>query len=172
MRNILVLLTLSSLMLVACQPAVPGEEAGTATVAAALSDDDLAAHDALTDKLKQAFLELDWDLLASCYTDDAVLMPANMPEIVGKEDLKAFFSQFPPLKECTMTNVEVVGSGDYAYVKGTVHMVMEMHFAGVAEGVAEYEENGKFLEIRKRQADGSWLITHDMYSSDAAFGSE
>ncbi|MCH8977858.1 MAG: DUF4440 domain-containing protein [Armatimonadetes bacterium] len=169
MRNILVLLALSSLMLVGCQPAVPGEDAGTGTVAAApaaLSDDDLAAHQELTEKVERAFLEADWDLLATCYTDDAVLMGADRPEIVGREAIKEFYSQFPPAKSGTMADTEVVGFGDYAYVKGAVNMVFDI------PGRGEYEENGKYLEIRKRQDDGSWLITHDMYNSDAAFGSE
>lgn len=163
MRNTLFLLALSSLMFVGCQPAEPVEESSSAPVAAALSDDDLAANQALTEKVERAFLEADWDLLATCYTDDAVLMAADRPEIVGREAIKEFYSQFPPAKSGTMADTEVVGFGDYAYVKGAVNMVFDI------PGMGEYEENGKYLEIRKRQDDGSWLITHDMYNSDKAY---
>lgn len=164
MRQTITLLALSSLFLFGCQVNVPSEDVGTVSdssvAAAALSDEDMAAHAALTLKIERAFLEADMELMASCYTEDAVLMGPNEPVIVGRDGIIEMFSGFPPLTSVSIKDIEVVGFGDYAYVRGSVEMTMDI------PGLGEYTEIGKILEIRQRQSDGSWLITRDMYSSD------
>ena len=62
------------------------------------------------------------------------------------------------------TEVELAfgdGHDDLAYVRGTYTMTLQPEGAPNA-----IEDTGKFLDIRKKQPDGSWVWTVDMYSSD------
>ena len=56
---------------------------------------------------------------------------------------------------------EIEGRGDLAYVRGTY--TMTLHPDGAPEPV---EDAGKYLEIRRKQSDGSWLYVADMFNSD------
>jgi ketosteroid isomerase-like protein len=47
-------------------------------------------------------------------------------------------------------------------MQGEYSMTMQM-----PDGTS-MSETGKFLEIRRKQADGRWLLSHDMFSPDAA----
>lgn len=51
----------------------------------------------------------------------------------------------------------VVGAGDLAYVSGRYHLTLTRKGAPV--------DSGKFLDIRERQKDGSWLYVADMFNS-------
>jgi ketosteroid isomerase-like protein len=51
-----------------------------------------------------------------------------------------------------------------AYVRGTYDMKIAM------SDTMTVSDRGKFLEIRKRQPDGSWLIHRDIFNSDLAAG--
>ena len=55
----------------------------------------------------------------------------------------------------------VEGSEDLAFVHGTYTMTLVM-----PDGTA-VPDAGKYLEIRRRQPDGRWLLSHDMFSSDS-----
>jgi ketosteroid isomerase-like protein len=95
------------------------------------------------------------------YAPDAVVMPPNGEVIRGHEALIAFNEEFPPYEELQFNHVEVDGAGDLAYVYGTYTMVM-----AAAEGEEPAEDHGKYIEIWKRQADGSWKVALDIFNSD------
>jgi ketosteroid isomerase-like protein len=65
---------------------------------------------------------------------------------------------FPPVAEITLTDehFEVVGDLALAYGKYTLTF-------GV-EGVPA--DTGSYMDIRKRQADGSWAYVADIFNSD------
>ena len=58
----------------------------------------------------------------------------------------------------------IEGRGDLAYNQG------HYRFTAVpkAKGVPGVADEGKFLEILKKQPDGSWKYVLDMYSSNLA----
>ena len=136
--------------LAACQPPGP----------AALSEEDIAAIEVTSEAFLKAVLASDWTAVAATYTDDAVLMPPNGPAVEGRANIQTFFESFPPLNEFNLSNVETTGRGDLAYVRGTYKMTI------APEGRDKFDDSGKYLEIRRKQADGSWLIARDMFSSD------
>lgn len=151
MRTRFVLLAALALALAstACQQAAP------------LSEEDLAAIDQASESYKQAVLAGDWEVWAAFYTEDAVIMPTGQPAVRGRDAIRAWGEAFPTIVEWTTDRVEVDGRGDLAYVRATFSMTVE------AEGEAEpVSERGKYLEIWRKQPDGSWLIAVDIYNSD------
>jgi len=136
--------------LAACQPSGP----------AALSEEDVAAIESTSEAFLKGVRARDWAAVAATYTDDAVLMPPNGPAVEGRANIQTFFESFPPTSEFNLSSVETTGRGDLAYVRGTYKMTIAL------EGQDPIADSGKYLEIRGKQADGSWLIARDMFSSD------
>ena len=166
MRKIFVLLALSSLVAVGCQSEAEDAGSATGTATAALSEDDLAKIEAHSDWYVQAVNNANWDLVASLYTEDAVLMPPDSPEIVGRDNIFALFETAPPIKQYAFEIVEMEGSGDFAYVRARMTMTLSI------EGVGEVEVVGKVLEILRRLADGSWRISHQISNFDTPLPTE
>jgi len=144
------------------QPATPGD-AGTGageTAPATLTDSDKASIREQTDKFVEAFNAGDFDTMMTLYTEDGVLMPPNSPAVTGREAIKAFISTMPKVKDFSITTDEIEGAGDRAIAYGTFALTFVM-----PDGT-EMKDHGKFIEVREKQADGSWLMTHDMFNSD------
>ncbi len=66
-----------------------------------------------------------------------------------------------------LTTESMEGRGDLAYLVGTYRMTLTPKKAGAK---ALPTEEGKYLEVVKKQADGSWKIVYDMWSPNAAAG--
>lgn len=139
-----------ALGLTACQPG-----------AAPLSDADLAAIQGVPDRYAQLSLAQDFAGAARLFTEDAVRMPPNQEVHQGRDAILAFLEQFPPVTEFEAAAVEVTGSGDLAVGRGT------FSFTAPVEGASEpMQERGKWMAIWQKQADGSWLMSHDIWNSD------
>jgi len=150
--------------LTACQPPAseePSESMSESDMAepAGLSAEDLAAHEATTQAWMDAVLAADWDALGATYTEDAVLMAPNSEAIVGRAGIQAFFESFPPIGGIELHPAEVEGVGDLAYVRGTFTLTL------TPEGADPIIDSGKYLEIRRKQADGTWLLSRDLFNS-------
>ena len=153
MRKILqMVVVVAVLTFTACQSSGP----------ASLTEADKAAIEASLAEWVKGALANDWAAVAATYTEDAVLMPPNSPIVEGRANIQAYFEGFPPVRAMTATNVEVLGQGDTAYVRGTYTMTI------AAEDAEAITDTGKYLEVRKKQPDGSWLLHRDMFSSDLA----
>ena len=85
-------------------------------------------------------------------------MPPNQPAVVGRPAIRDFNATFPPVSAFSLTNQVIDGVGDLAYVRGRYRMTLAI------EGSAP--DSGKYIEIRGRQADGSWKFTADIFNSD------
>src|SRR6185295_18370061 len=102
-----------------------------------------------------------WGAVAALYTDDAVLNPPHAPRVNGRSPIKAWFEQFPPMTAFKASNGMVDGLDDLAYVVGEYTMTI------VPPGApGPINDSGKYVEIRRKQPDGSWLITVDIFNSD------
>jgi uncharacterized protein (TIGR02246 family) len=108
----------------------------------------------------------DVDAVVAVYAADASLLPPNLPPQKGQTAIRAFWAGF--LNTYTVkfeiTSDTIDGRGDLAYATG------HFRFTAVPKtpsspGVAD---EGKFLEILKKQSDGTWKYVVDMYSSNLA----
>jgi uncharacterized protein (TIGR02246 family) len=167
MRYLTMLIALS--LSTACQPASKAETstegAETAAVPAGLSSEDEAAIRAVDSAWGRAASAGDADALTALYTSDATLLPPNEPAARGNavkeynaNMAKAFSGPFE------LTTEAVEGRGDLAYSVGTYRATLTPRKAGAKPLPTD---EGKFLEVLKKQADGSWKIVYDMWSSNA-----
>jgi uncharacterized protein (TIGR02246 family) len=106
----------------------------------------------------------DLEKTASYYTDDALILPPNMPTIQGKQQGRAMWQGMFSVPGFgggwKATKVEVARSGDLGYVTGAYEL-SETDASG-----KPMVDKGKYLEIWKKQADGSWKCVADMFNTD------
>jgi uncharacterized protein (TIGR02246 family) len=109
----------------------------------------------------------DADRVAGVYAEDALLMPPNAPPIKGRAAIREFWNGLlqPYAVVITLGTDQIEGRGDLAYVVGHYRFVTTPKAKGTP---AMSPEDGKFLEVFKRQPDGSWRYVADMYSPNAA----
>jgi uncharacterized protein (TIGR02246 family) len=154
----------------ACQSAPKTETAsmgGESTAApAALSAEDEAAVRAVDAEWARAATAGDGKAIAALYTDDATIHPPMEPERQGaaaKQYWIDFTNGFTGPAELTPRLVE--GRGDLAYAVGTYRMTLTPKKAGAK---AMPTDEGKYIVVLKKQADGSWKIVHDIWNANAA----
>jgi ketosteroid isomerase-like protein len=128
---------------------------------AALTETDIAAIRAVSEVFSEHMKARDFASLGKLYTEDAVLMPGGAPAVSGRAAIGEFMAGFPPLSRVELAVEEIDGRGDLAFVRGSFAMTMEPEGAP-----APVEMVGKYIEIRARQDDGSWLISRDIFNSD------
>ena len=107
----------------------------------------------------------DVDGAVSYYSDDASLLAPNAPIASDKQGIRASWaSLLTPDTSLTWQaeKVEVARSGDLAYVMGVYQMTSKD-----AHGKPT-SDTGKFVEVWKKQADGKWKTTVDIFNSDVA----
>jgi len=130
----------------------------------ALSDADVAAIRTNIDAYVKALLASDWDAWGKTLLPDVVVMPPNHAPLVGRDAAVAYIKTFPKLTALTPHPDEVTGEGDLAYVRGTY--VLSMIFPNGSSA----SDSGSFLEIHRRQSDGTWLYSRLIWHPDAAPG--
>lgn len=136
------------------------DASGSGSCPATLPSADRAAIVANADAWLAAVRASNWGAVAATYTDDALLMPPNEPAVVGRAAIGKWFTAFPPIVSMELEEQEIVGCCDVAYVRGTYR------FAIAPPGAGTMHDTGKYMEIHRRQADGTWLKSRDMFSSD------
>jgi ketosteroid isomerase-like protein len=106
----------------------------------------------------------DVDKTVSYYTAEAVVLPPNIPALTTKEAIRGLWQSMLGSSGFSggwkATRVEVARSSDLAYVTGTYE------FTERDAGGGPMTDKGKFLEVWKKQTDGSWKCVVDMFSSD------
>ena len=104
------------------------------------------------------------DTFVNRVLDDANLLPPDAPLVQGKEairDVMVMFDATPGFSITWSASAADVGSaGDMGYTMGTYEIRMDG-----PEG-APIRIDGKYLTIWKKQADGDWMVTADMFNAD------
>ena len=126
-------------------------------------------------KIEQAIRDLDeqWskaagakdvDKTVSFYSDDAIVMPPNGPRATTKEAVRALWKDL--LTDASISwktkEVEVAQSGDLAFSSGTYEVTLNDPTG------TPVNDRGKYVEVWKKQADGSWKCVMDIWNSDLA----
>ena len=104
------------------------------------------------------------DAVVAYYGADASILYPNQPIVTGKEAIRRVWEQmlqspgfslsFQPVK------VEAARSGDLGYSQGTYELTMNDPKGNPVR------DHGKYVEVWKKQADGSWKVVADIFNSD------
>jgi ketosteroid isomerase-like protein len=91
-------------------------------------------------------------------------MPPNASAATTKEAIRSAWKEMLTTPGAAIswkaTKVEVAQGGDLAYVSGTYEETMTD-----ASGQS-VKDHGKYVEIFKKQADGTWKVVADIWNSD------
>jgi len=149
----------------ACRPK-DGPDKEKATAVASISAADMAAIRTADSAFMAAANAGDAEKMADVYAEDGALLAPNLPPQKGRDAVKAFWGGFLDAYSVRfeVASDTIEGRGDLAYNQG------HYRFTAVpkAKGVPGVADEGKFLEILKKQPDGSWKYVVDMYSSNLA----
>lgn len=125
---------------------------------------DLAAITSFNSQYLQAINDGNIAALSALTDADHVMLIPNRPPITGKAANDAAngrgFQQFK-FDEHWMP-LETVIDGNLAYQRGTFTVTASPKTGGGAGRTTK----GNFLRIYRRQPDGSWRMTRDMFNSD------
>ena len=128
--------------------------------------------DKVVTELVAAFNAKDANRLTSLYTEDAVLMPANMPMIKGKTAIAAHFKkEFAGEMKLQLTPMESIIAGSQGFGTGTSTTVTvksggtSQTLTGVGSGAATTTEAGKYVLVFKKVGP-DWKIAFDIFNSD------
>ena len=105
----------------------------------------------------------DLDGTVAFYGDDATVLPPNAPVVTTNAGIRALWATLvAPAVDTSWqaTKVEVARSGELGFVLGTYVVTVKD-----AQGKLT-TDNGKLLEVWKKQPDGKWKCVVDTYNSD------
>jgi uncharacterized protein (TIGR02246 family) len=113
-------------------------------------------------RFEAAFNQRDAAALAADYAEDAVLLPPDSPAERGRQAVESGYQEVIEAgwKNMTLGSIEIGSDGDLAYHIGTYAADVP-----TKEGTSN-RVKGKFLDVYKRQGDGSWKIQATMFNSD------
>jgi ketosteroid isomerase-like protein len=128
------------------------------TLAFGAGADEKALRDA-DDEWSKVAAAKDLDKTVSFYAESAVVLPPNQAVVTTKDGIrnlwKGFLDSLTDISWKT-SRVEMAKSGDMGYLIGTYEMTLK-------DGS---KDKGKYCEVWKKQADGKWKVSADMFSSD------
>lgn len=117
-------------------------------------------------ELQQAMRAGDWDAVAEHYQEDAFLAPPDAPALTGRSAIRDHFAAtMSGITDYERDPQTVQGEGDLAYVRGSWSSTTRAAEAG---GDSTLRREGGYLVVRRRQADGSWLIVEHIVHSGPA----
>jgi ketosteroid isomerase-like protein len=134
----------------------------TASILASDPKAEQALRDA-DDQWSKAAGAHDLEKTVSFYSSDAIVLPPNGAAVTTKDGIHDMWEQLirdMQSMSWKATRVEVAKSGDLGYITGTYEMSIKDETGKLIN------DKGKYLEVWKKQGDGSWKCSADMFSSD------
>lgn len=124
---------------------------------------DPAPVNELRSKYQAAFSAGDAAGLAALFTDDAVSLPDHHAALEGKAAIQQYFQDLFAQYNATMTlmpaDTEVVGNFAHEHGSFTIKVTPKA-------GGETVTDDGKYLVVLERGADGVWKIHHDADNSN------
>lgn len=147
MKNVAILCLL---LVLACQP-----QEQTTT----LSEQDISAVMEATEQYGGSIVAGDFDKIRSLMDADIVLMPPSESAAHGVDAAMQSMEGFPGM-EGSINPEQVEGSGNLAYVRGNYNITF------IVNDTTRIPDNGKYIEVWKKQDDGSWKVVVDIWNSN------
>ncbi len=161
-------IVLCSVLILAAGCTAPPEEEAPAPEVDPVAENEAALNELIA-KYLQAVNRGDADGLAVLYTEDAIRMQSNSKPKVGRDAIRLFaaadFANFNWDMQLRVDETEY--SGDLAFVRGTYAMSLS---SKEDPSVVVHQEVGKWMDLMRRQEDGSWLIAREISNRDHPLG--
>lgn len=147
-----------ALLVVACAPS-----------AAELTDEDRSAITALSERYLQALVDDDADALGSLFVDDGIRLVNGGAVTQGRAAIQGIGSLTPTgspagdFLSFQTNNVTIGGEGSQAHSWLDYDLVVV-----TSEGAAPSTTYGRFLNVVRRQPDGTWLFVAVMFNTRPA----
>jgi ketosteroid isomerase-like protein len=107
----------------------------------------------------------DMETFMSYFAPDATAYPQGAPKVMGTEALRAMLTDMMSAPgfslQWTPSKAEVSAAGDMGYTVGTYTTT------GNDAAGNPMTEQGKYITIWKKQADGQWKAVEDIFNADA-----
>ena len=132
-------------------------------VLGSLAAEDLSAITQVGEQFVERIVAGDFAGAAALYTADATLMPPHHPAATGRAAIEEFLASLPRVSRFTLDVDAIEGRADLAYVRGRWAAAFQTPDGPV-------DDFGKYIEIRRRQPDGSWPMESDIFNSDLPLG--
>ncbi|HEU4955709.1 MAG TPA: SgcJ/EcaC family oxidoreductase [Gemmatimonadales bacterium] len=110
--------------------------------------------EATVDRYVAASNKGDADALAELYADDALLLPPDHEPIHGREAIVEFWRQGTD-EGLEVSTLRLEVNGDVAYLVGRYRLPPTEE---------EAADSGQYVLCLKRQADGAWKLTADIWN--------
>jgi uncharacterized protein (TIGR02246 family) len=137
---------------------VPALLAGCSSGSVAPDSASRSAIEATVDKYVAASNEGDADALTALYAEDAVLLPPDHEPIHGREAIGEFWKQGTDTG-LELSTLRLDGDGDVAYLVGRYRLPPTEQ---------EEADSGQYVLCLKRQTDGTWKLTADIWNGSGA----
>ena len=141
----------------------PAKKEGTRTAksaASAVPASDVAAIRAESRAYVTYSLARDWPNWGKLFKDDAIIQPAHATLQTGLAEIGASLKTIPLRRDWRVDPLEIGGHGDFAYVRGEWSHVL------TPANQPEQPEAGKYIQIWRKQSDGSWKFVRDIWNWD------
>lgn len=138
------------LFVLACQP-----QGQTTT----LSEQDISAVMEATEQYGGAIVAGNIDKIRSLMDADIVLMPPSGSAAHGVDAAMQSMEETPGM-EGSINPEQVEGSGNLAYVRGNYNITF------IVNDTTRIPDIGKYIEVWKKQDDGSWKVVVDIWNSN------
>lgn len=152
-------------LLSACSASQQSATSGTAFTPA-----DSSAIAAGLDRLVAAGHAGNWDAWGAEYTGDPVRYPPNSPPLIGKAAADAFNHAAPKFSTFDAKLTSVVGNGDVAVATGTFSTSGAARRDSRGQATPAFRDEGSFMQTLRKQSDGSWKISRDIWNSSLPAG--
>jgi uncharacterized protein (TIGR02246 family) len=132
-------------------------EAGNAT------DNDQQAITEMSKARAKAFNEGDAATIAGYFTEDGALMAPGEEVATGTEAVEAYYSKIFEAYHTELDSwyEEIEVSGDLGFGRGEARVTLVDKSTGDTT-----HASSKYLNIVKRQEDGSWKTSHDVWNDN------
>ena len=98
---------------------------------------------------------------ASIFADDAIRMQPGRPSILGREAIQKWIASLPEIIDFEISIDEIDGYADLAYMKGDYSITVKLN-----SEPNPISENGKYVEIFRKQQNGDWKVTILIYNKN------
>jgi ketosteroid isomerase-like protein len=135
--------------------------AGCKSAPAPLTDADRAMARQMDSSMAAAASSGNATAAMAGYAPDAIVMPPGMPMASGTDQIQKLWQGMMTQKATLQLSQSTAdGAGDFMYTTGTYHYQMPPAGSGPSE-------NGKYLEVFRRGADGKWMVAAYSWSANA-----